>query len=139
MTPNTPPTIRMSRAVTILISTAARSWNLTSGNRMVMRPFVARAPTVLDWMLAAPVVGPAFFIHATRESGAGAGSKKVIATNSVTSTLLSFVQVGEAGAGMEVPKLLETCAPVQTKRPMKGQRGRKEGRMMMRWREATSS
>ena len=66
-------------------------------------------------MLAAPEVGPAIFIHATRGPGAGAGSKKAIATNSVTSTLLSFVQVGEAGAGTVIPKLIETCALAQMK------------------------
>ena len=76
---------------------------------MVKRPSFARAPTASDWKPAAPVVGPATFIHATKEFGAGASSKKVIVTNSVTFTLLSFVQVGEAGAGMVMPMLIETC------------------------------
>ena len=139
MTPNTPPTILMSRAVTLLISTPARRWNLTSGNRLVMRQSVACVPTELDWKLAAPEVGPAFFILATRGLGAGAGLKRVTATNFVTSTRRSYVPAGEAGVGTEAPTRIVMCALVPTNSWMKGQRGRKEGMMTMRWREATNS
>ena len=99
----------MYRAVLTLIFIAARSWTLTSGNRMVMRPSVACAPTVSDWKTAALAVGPATFIRAAKEFGAGAGSKKVIGTNSATFTLLSFVQVAEAVAGTGMPMRIETC------------------------------
>ena len=124
MIPNTPPTIPTSRAVTLLIFTLARRWIHTNGNRLVMRQSVACVPTELEWRLAAPEVGPAFFILATRGLGAGAGLKRVTATNFVTSTRRSYVPVGEAGVGMEAPTRIEMCALVQTKRWMKGQRGR---------------
>ena len=103
-----------------------------------MGPSVACAPPASDWKPAAPVVGPATFTHATKEFGADASSKKVIATNFVTSILLSFVQVEEVGAGTVAPKQIETCALVQTKHLTEGQCGRKEGRMTKRCWEATS-